>query len=152
MMPAPRPTSSSRECSKTRTSQPIRRSRLAAKSPPSEPPITSARRGFAPVMVVDESGLSVGLSFFGRQVQLDRDLARVFEENLMQAEPRHRALAIRDAVTRESLPYVGESGRRESHVVHGPGPVQRREIPIAQISLEAFRVLRVDADDVHNAV
>src|SRR5689334_5023688 len=103
-------------------------------------------------MVIDKSGLIVGLSFFGRQVQLDRDLARVFEENLMQAEPRHRALAIRYAVTRESLAYVLESGRRESHVVYGPGPVQRREIPIAQISLEAFRVLGVDANDVHNAI
>src|SRR2546430_5305690 len=44
LRPAPRPVSSSGLRSNTTTSQPALRKRCAANSPPSEPPITSARR------------------------------------------------------------------------------------------------------------
>ena len=43
-IPAPRAASSTGDRSKTWTSQPSRSSRIAEKSPPTEPPITSARR------------------------------------------------------------------------------------------------------------
>src|SRR5688572_6112551 len=160
MMPAPRPASASSACSNTSTSQPSRASRLAASSPPSEPPITNARMGslqFAvdslQLLPTDGCQLpTLSRRFCGGIVQFDRDLARVLDEHLVQAERGNGALAERDLVPAELLAHVGETGCGERHVVHRAGALERFEVAVAEIFLEAFRVVEVHADDVNHAV
>src|SRR5262245_15360065 len=105
MMPAPRPASASSACSKASTSQPSRARRLAASSPPSDPPMTNARIGgqverrkskgerdkallndFPSDFRLSTSDLRLPRACLVRGViQLYGDLARVFDEDLVQA-------------------------------------------------------------------
>ena len=88
-----------------------------------------------------------------RIIELDHDSAGIIKKNLMQIQVRHFALAVRDFFLFQLLQHLCEIGRRKRNVIECAGAaLQTVQIAVAQIILEALRVIGVDADDVHDGV
>src|SRR5689334_15461733 len=68
----------------------------------------------------------------------------------MQSERGHRSFSKRDLVLAKARAHLRKSGRPKRHMVHGAGSVERVEFAIAQIFLQASRIVQIDTDDVHH--
>ena len=88
--------------------------------------------------------------FVGREVEFDGDAGRVFDEYLMQAETRHRAIPVSDALRLQRLPHRFDAGGEKCNVIDDTRSGRGRLL-LAEVGGEAGGVVRIDADDVHGA-
>src|SRR5436190_13960901 len=137
-------------------------SRLAANSPPSDPPTTMTFLSVA--MTVSLSARSVADGFgdctlqieaFGlgrRKVQFDGHARRVFDEHLVQTQARHPALAERQAGTSQPPLDVVQVRCKKGQMVDRRAAVQGRLRLVAEVLGQAGRVVLIAADQMNDAV